>query len=95
MDTPIPDKTFDSIVGVIAAAVYRILRRRRVETYLLEVSATSAAVLVVRFVLLLPLVEVDFEPVLFRFVLEQPLPVRTLLLFHQCELGTAVADGVL
>ena len=65
--------------------------------YLLEVTAaaaSTAAVLIVRVILVLPLGEVDLEPVLLRFVLQQPLPVGTLLLLLQRELDGPVADGV-
>ena len=62
--------------------------------YLLEVPTAAAAVLVVRLVLVLPLGEVDLEPVLLRLVLQQPLPVGTLLLPVQRELDHAVAHRV-
>ena len=67
------------------------------ETYLLEISSAAAATagrLVVRVILVLPLVEVDLEPMLLRLVLQQSLPVGALLLLVQRELDDAVTDGV-
>ena len=53
-----------------------------------------AALFVVRLVLFFPLVEVDFEPVLFDFVRQQSVPVGTGLFLLQGELDGSGADSV-
>merc|ERR1719322_848968 len=54
--------------------------------HLLQVSATS---LFIRVILILPLLEVNLEPVLLGFVFQQPLPVRSILCLLQSKLDTS------
>merc|ERR1719322_192029 len=54
--------------------------------HLFQVSATS---LFIRIILILPLLEVNLEPVLLGFVLQQPLPVRSVLCLLQSKLDTS------
>merc|ERR1719322_2076858 len=54
--------------------------------HLFQVSATS---LFIRVILILPLLEINLEPVLLGFVLEQPLPVRSVLCLLQSKLDTS------
>lgn len=71
-----------------------------IASYLFKVSAAASGCsasgsFVVGVVLILPLVEVDLEPVLFRLVLEQSLPVGTLLLLFQGEFDHAIPNSEL
>lgn len=55
----------------------------------------AAAFLVIRLVLFFPLVEVDFEPVLFDFVRQQSVPVGPRLFLLKGELDGSGADSKL